>query len=91
MTHDPSPLAATMLAEVIRLPYSIGRRTVELYSNLLLAVLAERGHEVVLDRFEGDPVNGWTIHLCCTDPATIDVLREVSERTCHPDDPLSLL
>ena len=91
MTHDPSPLAATMLAEVVRLPYSIKRSTAELYGNLLQTVLAEGGHTVALDRIDGDPVKGWFIHLCCTDPATIDVLREVEERKCRQDDPLSLL
>lgn len=80
-----------MLAEVIRLPYQIKSSTAKLYCNLLLTVLAERGHAVVLDRIEGDPVKGWLIHLCCTDPATIDVLREVEARKCRRDDPLSLL
>ena len=80
-----------MLAEVIRLPYAIKRSTAELYCNLLLTVLNERGHEVVLDRIDGDPIKGWFIHLCCADSVTIDVLRELEERKCRPDDPLSLL
>ena len=50
-----------------------------------------RWSAVVLDRIEGDPVKGWIIHLCCTDPATLDLIRDVAERRCHPDDPLSLL
>jgi hypothetical protein len=91
MTHDPSPLAATMLAEVVRLPYSIKRSTAELYWDLLQTVLAEGGHTVALDRIEGDSVKGWFIHFHCQDPATIDMLRELEERTCHPNDPLSLL
>lgn len=88
MTHDPSPRSSPMLAEVIRLPYAIGRRTADLYGDLLLAVLAEGDHEVVLDRIEGDPINGWVIHLRSTDPATIDVLRKVEQRKCRPDNPL---
>ena len=67
MTHLPAPLTPPMLAEVIHLPYSIKRRTAELYWSLLEAVMAEGGHTVVLDRIEGDPVKGWVIHLCCTD------------------------
>jgi hypothetical protein len=80
-----------MIAEVIHLPYSIERRTVALFSDLLLAVLGEGGHTVVLDRIEADSVKGWSIHLRCANPATIGVLREWAERKCHPDDPLSLL
>jgi len=80
-----------MLTEVIHLPYSIKLHTAELYSDLLLAVLTEGGHAVVLNRIDGDPVGGWVIHLCCTDPITIDVLRDLEQRNCHPDDPLSLL
>jgi hypothetical protein len=80
-----------MLAEVVRLPYSMKRSTAELYWDLLQTVLAEGGHTVALDRIEGDSVKGWFIHLCCTDPATIDVLREVEERKCRQDDPLFLL
>lgn len=80
-----------MLAEVIHLPYSIKRRTAELYWSLLEAVMAEGGHTVVLDRIEGDPVKGWVIHLCCTDLAALDLIRDIAERRCHPDDPLSLL
>ena len=80
-----------MLTEIIHLPYAIKLHTVELYWSLLEAVMAEGGHTVVLDRIDGDPVGGWVIHLCCTDPATIGLIRDVADRKCHPDDPLSVL
>jgi len=80
-----------MLPEVIHLAYSIKRRVAELYFELLQTVLAEGGHTVVLDRIEVDPVKGWIVHLFCTNPATIGLIRDVEERRCHPDDPLSLL
>jgi hypothetical protein len=50
MTHDPSPPTAAMLAEILRIPYALKRRTVELYFDLLQALLAQLDHYVILDR-----------------------------------------
>jgi len=91
MNDAPSPIPTTVLVDEIRLPFSISRRTADLYWSLLDAVLAEGHHRVWLDCIEPDPIKGWIIHLHCDDPATIDVLREWEERRCNPDDPLALL
>lgn len=80
-----------MLTELFYLPYTITRRSANLYWDLLEALLAERDHTVILDRIEPDPAKGWLICLRCADRATIDLIRIVAERKCRPDYPLSLV
>ena len=83
-----SPLAAVS-AEAIHIPYKIERRAAELYFQLLVALLAQQGHCVTLDRIEPDGV-GWHIHFAC-DKATIDLLRDVATKIGDRRNPLWLL
>jgi hypothetical protein len=91
MSHHPTPHAAGMPSETIYIPFSIKRRAVDLYWQLLKTLLSQGGHEVVLDRIEPDQANGWRIHFLCRDPATITLLHEVAIKGCSAVDSLALL
>lgn len=85
----PSALA-TVSVETIHIPYKIERRTVELYFQLLAALLAQQDHCVTLDDIEPDGMGGWHIHLAC-DKAIIDLLRDVAMKIGDRSNPLWLL
>jgi hypothetical protein len=92
MTHDPSPVAASMSADIIQVPFPIRLRAVQLYWELLQTLLAQRDHQVTLDRIEPAPTGqGWLIHFMYEDPATIGLLHEAAANGCSPTDPLALL
>lgn len=90
MIQNPSPLPT--VAETICLPYALKRRTVELYFDLLQALLAQLDHYVILDHIEADPTShDWLIHLLCYDQSTITLLHEAATREYSRNDPLALL
>src|SRR5271166_4453903 len=91
MTHQPSPCVASMPSEIIQVPFAIPRRVVCPYWALLQTLLEHGGHEVILDRIEPAPADGWLIHLSCRDPATITLMHDVAANGCSPGDPLELL
>jgi hypothetical protein len=92
MTPDPLPLTANLPTDTIRIPYPLKRRTVQLYYDLLQALLAQLGHYVILDRIESDPTShGWLIHLICHDQTTITLLHDAAAEECSRSDPLALL
>jgi hypothetical protein len=88
---DATNDAADMQAETIHIPFPIKRRAVDLYWQLLKTLLSQGGHEVILDRIEPDPDDGWQIHFLCRDPATITLLHNVAVKGCCAGDPLALL
>jgi hypothetical protein len=88
MTVTSTPaMAAT---EAMHIPYKIDRRAVELYFQLLAALLAHQDHRVTLDHIEPDGIGGWHIHFAC-DMATIELLREVAVEIGDRSNPLWLL
>jgi hypothetical protein len=91
MTNHQFPITASMPADIIHIPFAIKRRAVDLYWELLKALLNQGGHEVILDRIEPNPDDGWQIHFLCRDPATITLLRDVAAKGCSPGDPLALV
>jgi hypothetical protein len=91
MTNHPSSQAVIMTADIIHIPFTIKRRAVDLYWELLKTLLAQGGHQVSLDRIEPDTADGWQIHFLCQDPATITLLHDAAAKGCSPGDPLALL
>jgi hypothetical protein len=88
MTATSPPAIASV--EAIHIPYKIERPTVELYFQLLFALLAQQGHCVTLNDIEPDGVGGWHIHFAC-DNATIELLRDVAMKAGDRSSPLWLL
>jgi hypothetical protein len=82
--------SVTASVEAIHIPYKIERRTVELYFQLLVALLAQQGHCVTLQDIESDGVGEWHIRFAC-DKATIDLLRDVAMKIGDRSNPLWLL
>jgi hypothetical protein len=89
MTYDPSTASATVLSEIIHIPFSIERRAAELYWSLLEMLLGHRDHHVVLGGIEPDETGGWYVHFLCRDQATITLLQDVA--ATGDDNPLALL
>ena len=66
------------------------RRAVDLFCNLLQAVLAKHGHTVSLDCIDHDPDIGWLIHYRARDPMTITMLHDIAAGDPGPSDPAEL-
>jgi hypothetical protein len=104
MTQQQSPLGADLATDIILYPTSdelrnssddplvLGkaRRCVNLYFNLLQAVLAKHGHQITLDRIHHVPAIGWLIHYRTNDPVTITMLHDVAAGDPAPSDPAEL-
>jgi hypothetical protein len=90
MTYHQFPLTADLPADIIHIPSSINRRAVNLYWDLLQAVLGQHGHEVFLEQIAHDPAAGWYIHYQSRDVATIDLLHRVATGSRGPSDPKEL-
>lgn len=104
MTQHEFPLVADVLADTILYPTSdelrqspddpfvvaTAHRAVTLYFNLLQAILAKHGHEVLLDRIDRDPDIGWLIHYRARDPMTITMLHDIAAGDPGPSDPIEL-
>jgi hypothetical protein len=104
MTHHQSFLAADMAADLILYPVSDElrqspddplllakeRRAVNLYFDLLCAILAKHNHRITLDRIDSDPAVGWLIHYRSRDPVTIAMLHDIAAGDPGPSDPVEL-
>jgi hypothetical protein len=104
MTEHQFPLGADMATDIILYPtsdelrkspddplvFAKARRCVNLYFNLLQAILAKHGHEITLDRIHHVPAIGWLIHYRTDDPVTITMLHDVAAGDPAPSDPVEL-
>jgi hypothetical protein len=104
MTHHQSFLAADMAADLILYPVSDElrrspddplllakeRRAVNLYFDLLCAILARHGHGITLDHIYPDPAIGWLIYYRSRDPVTIAMLHDIAAGDPGPSDPVEL-
>jgi hypothetical protein len=104
MTQHQSPFDAYLTTDIILYPTSYelrnspddplvlakARRGVNIYFNLLQAILAKHGHQITLDCFDHDPTIGWLIHYRTDDPITITMLHDIAAGDPAPSDPVEL-
>jgi hypothetical protein len=72
------------------LVFARARRCVNLYFNLLQAILVKHGHQITLDCIDHDPTVGWLIHYRTDDPLTITILHDIAAGDPAPSDPVEL-
>jgi hypothetical protein len=104
MTQHQYPVGADLVTDIILYPTSDqlrespddplllakARRAVKLYFDLLQAILAKHGHQIILDRIDHDPAIGWLIHYRTDDPVTITMLHDIAAGDPGPSDPVEI-
>ena len=104
MTEHQFPLGAETAIDIILYPtsdklrsspddplvFARASRCVNLYFNLLQAILANHGHRITLTGIDHDPAIGWLIHYRTDDPLTITMLHDVAAGDPAPSDPAEL-
>jgi hypothetical protein len=98
------PLGADLATDIILYPtsdelrkspddpivFAKARRCVNLYFDLLQAILAKHGHQITLDCIEHDQAIGWLIQYLTDDTVTITMLHDIGAGDPAPSDPVEL-